>query len=108
YDLSIQMFDTVNVYSNSEFDAVYEKVIKWLNFPREVIVVMAEVCCLWSMTLKELYHEGGVDPGAVGYANRRGLSGEHLLISIRLGMELLQLDYINVLKCIVLFHVYHP
>ena len=43
YDLGIQTFDTVNVYSNGLSEVILGKAIKQHNLPRDEIVVMTKV-----------------------------------------------------------------
>ncbi|KAF5318837.1 hypothetical protein D9619_010762 [Psilocybe cf. subviscida] len=97
YDAGINTFDTANVYSNGMSEVVLGKAIKEHNLPRDGIVVMTKLWFATPKTPAEKFVFG--DPDTLGYANRHGLSRKHIFESIKLSLERLQLDYVDVLQC---------
>ncbi|KAJ2916930.1 hypothetical protein MD484_g3521, partial [Candolleomyces efflorescens] len=99
YDAGINTFDTANIYSNGESERILGKAIKQFNFAREEIVVLTK---LWGTVLKD--PKAGFSATTKwsdenGYVNQYGLSRKHIFESVKLSLERLQLDYIDVLQC---------
>jgi len=97
YDMGINTFDTANVYSNGESERVLGKAIKQLNLPREEIVVMTKLYAPVGRTADAKFD--GAPPDELGYVNQHGLSRKHIFDSVKLSLERLQLDYIDLLQC---------
>jgi len=100
YEAGIQTFDTSDVYSNGESEAILGNAIKELNLPREEIVVMTK---LYSVVTRDganaLATNIGTDPDAYGYVNQHGLSRKHIFDAVKASLKRLQLDYIDVYQC---------
>ncbi|ETW83286.1 Aldo-keto reductase 5 [Heterobasidion irregulare TC 32-1] len=98
YDAGIQTFDTANVYSSGESEIILGNAIKKLKLPRDEIVVMTKLFHAVSkdhtlIVPKQLRYD------EEGYVNQHGLSRKHIFDSVKLSLERLQLDYIDVLQC---------
>ncbi|KAJ3509322.1 hypothetical protein NLJ89_g5282 [Agrocybe chaxingu] len=98
YEAGINTFDTANVYSNGRSEIILGKAIKQLNLPRDEIVVMTKVFFTVGKTADAILFGPG-NPDDYGYVNQHGLSRKHIFDSVKLSLERLQLDYIDVLQC---------
>ncbi|KAJ7125452.1 NADP-dependent oxidoreductase domain-containing protein [Mycena crocata] len=100
YDAGINTFDTANVYSNGLSEVILGKAIKKYDLPRDEIVIM---------TKPDVSFFGAAEnPDNGGYVNQHGLSRKHIFDSVKLSLERLQLDYIDVLQCkLVLIQLSH-
>ncbi|KAJ2916904.1 hypothetical protein MD484_g3516, partial [Candolleomyces efflorescens] len=98
YDAGINTFDTANVYSNGESERILGKAIKQFKLPREEIVVLTKV---YAVVRKDYGYITGSQTwnDQNGYVNQHGLSRKHIFDSVKLSLERLQLDYIDVLQC---------
>jgi len=99
YDAGINTFDTANVYSNGQSEVVLGKAIKQYNLPREEIVVMTKVYFVVGREPSVKIMGPADNPDNSGYVNQHGLSRKHIFDSVKLSLERLQLDYIDVLQC---------
>ncbi|KAJ2916924.1 hypothetical protein MD484_g3500, partial [Candolleomyces efflorescens] len=99
YDAGINTFDTANVYSNGESEKILGKAIKQFNLPRDEIVVLTKV---YFVVKKDFGGGFSASPNwndENGYVNQHGLSRKHIFDSVKLSLERLGLDYIDVLQC---------
>jgi len=78
WELGINFFDTADVYSLGESEAVLGRALKELAVPRDRVVVATKV-----------FSAMGEDP------NQRGLSRKHIMHSIDDSLRRLQLDYVD-------------
>ncbi|KAK7692873.1 hypothetical protein QCA50_004508 [Cerrena zonata] len=85
-------FDTANTYSWGESEVLLGKAIKELKLPRDELVILTKV-------FFPFRKGAGTDPDANGQVNQHGLSRKHIFDSVKLSLERLQLDYIDVLQC---------
>jgi len=77
---------------------VLGKAIKAFGFQRESIVVLTKV--YFPTKPDDLGFAGlGINADEVGLVNQHGLSRKHIFESIKLSLERLQLDYVDVLQC---------
>ncbi|TFK35206.1 NADP-dependent oxidoreductase domain-containing protein [Crucibulum laeve] len=107
YDAGINTFDTANVYSNGLSEVILGKAIKQHNLPRDEIVVMTKVFWCLGNDMKTLFYPGQ-EPATADYVNKYGLSRKHIFDSVKKSLERLQLDYIDVLQCIIIISSPHP
>ncbi|RXW25128.1 hypothetical protein EST38_g725 [Candolleomyces aberdarensis] len=99
YDAGINTFDTANVYSNGESEKILGKAIKQHNLPRDEIVVLTKVYFVVKKDFKGGFSASPNWNDENGYVNQHGLSRKHIFDSVKLSLERLQLDYIDVLQC---------
>ncbi|KAJ7650041.1 Aldo/keto reductase [Roridomyces roridus] len=98
YDAGVNAFDTANVYSNGLSEEILGRAIKEHNLPRDEIVVMTKVFfALAREPAGELFLRNDLDQA--GYVNQHGLSRKHIFDSVKLSLQRLQLDYIDLLQC---------
>ncbi|KAJ3575321.1 hypothetical protein NP233_g1173 [Leucocoprinus birnbaumii] len=98
YDAGINTFDTANVYSNGLSETILGKAIKQHNLPRDEIVILTKVYFPVGHNVKTTIFDIS-KPDEQGYVNQHGLSRKHIFDSVKLSLERLQLDYIDVLQC---------
>ncbi|KAF6757308.1 NADP-dependent oxidoreductase domain-containing protein [Ephemerocybe angulata] len=99
YDAGINTFDTANAYSDGVSEKILGKAIKEFKLPREEIVVMTKVYANVKKDFSEQPFREPKELDASGYVNQHGLSRKHIFDSVKLSLERLQLDYIDVLQC---------
>ncbi|KJA16252.1 hypothetical protein HYPSUDRAFT_47566 [Hypholoma sublateritium FD-334 SS-4] len=97
FDAGINTFDTANVYSNGQSEIVLGKAIKELKLPRDEIVVLTKVYFPVGKAPDTPFLPTGADER--GYVNQHGLSRKHIFESVKLSLERLQLDYVDLLQC---------
>ena len=85
-DNGINFIDTAEVYQDGQSEIALGKVLKELKIPREQLVVATKI--FW----------GGVDRKNPG-ANEYGCSRKHIIEGLKLSLERLQLDYVDVVFC---------
>ncbi len=78
WELGINFFDTADMYSLGESEAVLGRALKSLSIPRERVVIATKV-----------YHPTGEDP------NQRGLSRKHIRHAVEDSLRRLGTDYID-------------
>jgi aryl-alcohol dehydrogenase (NADP+) len=81
-ELGINFFDTAEVYSNGESEAILGRALKALVKDREDVVIATKVS------------PNGPQSGAVG-PNRVGLSRKHIMAACEASLKRLQTDYID-------------
>ncbi|KAJ7063379.1 aryl-alcohol dehydrogenase [Mycena amicta] len=99
FDAGINTFDTANVYSNGASERVLGNAIRQLKIPREEIVVMTKVFFVVGREPNVTFVGSSTSPDNAGYVNQHGLSRKHIFDSVKLSLERLQMDYIDVLQC---------
>lgn len=99
YDAGINTFDTANAYSDGVSEKILGKAIKEFKLPREEIVVMTKVYANVKKDFSEQPFREPEELDASGYVNQHRLSRKHIFDSVKLSLERLQLDYIDVLQC---------
>jgi len=99
YDAGINTFDTANVYSNGLSEIILGKAIKQYNLPRQEIVVLTKVFLTVRNETDESLILSAAEADQLGYVNQHGLSRKHIFDSVKLSLQRLQLDYIDVLQC---------
>ena len=77
----INFFDTAEVYGFGKAETLFWKAFKTLNVPREKIVVSTKLFL------------NGPDP------NDGNLSRKHIIEGLRLSLQKLQMDYVDVVFC---------
>ncbi|KAJ2913956.1 hypothetical protein MD484_g6461, partial [Candolleomyces efflorescens] len=98
-DAGINTFDTANMYSNGESEKILGKAIKQFNLPREEIVILTKVYFVVKTEAKGGFSGSPTWNDENGYVNQHGLSRKHIFDSVKLSLERLGLDYIDVLQC---------
>lgn len=99
YERGVNTFDTANTYSGGVSEIVLGKALKEIGCPRESVVVLTKLYNpVWTGLQKDKPNtDEGLDQA--GYVNQHGLSRKHIFESVKLSLERLQLDYIDVLQC---------
>lgn len=119
YEHGINTFDTADMYSNGLSEKILGRAIKQLNLPREEIVVLTKVRISpsrrtdtntddvqktyfpWSRDSPTNLTSQSANADEIGLVNQWGLSRKHIFDSVKASLERLQLDYIDVLQCML-------
>ncbi|EIW70947.1 hypothetical protein TREMEDRAFT_43464 [Tremella mesenterica DSM 1558] len=96
YSRGVNTFDTANVYSGGESEVVLGKALKEIGCPRESIVVLTKV---FNPVFRGKQTDMPKQLDQNGFVNQHGLSRKHIFESVKLSLERLQLDYVDVLQC---------
>ncbi|KAL1411074.1 hypothetical protein Q8F55_002023 [Vanrija albida] len=94
YSRGLNTFDTANAYAGGLSEVVLGKALKAIGAPRESVVVLTKVFFPCSVQM-------GAPMGdeTLATVNQHGLSRKHIFDSIKLSLERLQLEYVDVLQC---------
>ena len=95
--ITLQTFDTANMYSNGESERILGKAIKEIGAPRSSFVILTKV--YFHVLPEGVPQAARGDPESYGLVNTGGLSRKHIFESIKASLERLQLDYVDVLQC---------
>ncbi|KAI0669368.1 Aldo/keto reductase [Trametes maxima] len=99
YDQGIQTFDTADAYSNGLSEIILGKAIKQLGLPREELVIMTKIFSPVPEDVSVNVWDPGYDSANYGIINQEGLNRKHVFDAVKLALERLQVDYIDVLQC---------
>lgn len=83
YDEGVNFFDTAEVYSNGEAEAILGSILKAAGWPREAYVICTKI--MWGTGLNK--------------PNTTGLSRKHLIEGCHASMKRLQLDHLDLMLC---------
>ena len=83
HELGVNFFDTAEGYGRGEAERQFGEAIKFLNVPREDIVVSTKIFF------------GTAEEGK-SKINRTGISSKHIIEGLSASLKRLQLDYVDV------------